>query len=136
MVLAGAALILPAFVRWCRRGRRRWLARLLGRRNPTQRAQSAVLWGCGGLMTLAHIVVHRYYMLVTFPFEYLWLARLALARRRQRTRAILAGLVVAQLIVSVGLLVYVHQNGGAPQGDYGVSFSAQERAQAHPLELH
>lgn len=83
----------------------------------------------GLLMTLSGVLVHRHYLIVTFPFEWLWLAGIGLAGGVRGRRA-LAVLWVLQLLLSVALLCYLHVNGGAPGGDYGVSYQRQAHAPA------
>ena len=77
------------------------------------------------LMTLSTIVVHRYYLLVTFPLDLVLLARLALLPGERLGRRLLATLVVLQLAVSATFLWVIHREGGARDGDYGPSFRQQ-----------
>ena len=87
-------------------------------------AQNAALWGYGLVMTFATIHIYRFYLLVTFPFEFLWLARLGLSDR-ERGRLVLGLMVSFQLFISGAFLYYIHVNGGAVHGDYGRSFRCQ-----------
>lgn len=75
----------------------------------------------GVVLTLAGIEVHRHYLLVTFPLEFVGLALLVL-RFAPRPRTVLAGLCVLQLGLSATFLHYIHVNGGAPYGDYGRAY--------------
>jgi hypothetical protein len=68
--------------------------------------------------------VARHYLIVAFPLNLLWLARLALIRPVSGRRALLV-VGAAQLVIALSFLTYVHTYGGAPDGDYGVSYSRQ-----------
>lgn len=100
--------------------------------------RNAALFGYGLTITLATIVVHRYYLIITFPLEFVWLAQLALlsgleAKRPGallRGRQALATLLVAQLLISITFLGYIHVNQGSPQGDYGPSYQSQKRVKS------
>lgn len=80
----------------------------------------ATLIGVGVLMTLEGTRVYAHYLVVLFPFIHLWLAM-----KLYRHRRTLLGVALAQLFISVVFLVYVHQHGGVPEGDYGVAFRKQ-----------
>jgi hypothetical protein len=125
-LLALAVLILGPALR-----RPRSLTGILrGDGGPTALTRTAALWGYGLLITAATIVVHRYYLIITFPLEFLWLAHLALRGgfwSERRGRDLLALSFVLQLLLSASFLGYIHVNGGAPLGDYGVAYSAQGR---------
>ncbi len=118
---------------WRRRGEQR-RPRL---HDSTALAIGAAMWGFGILLTLCGVRIHRHYLLVSFPLEFLWLARMALPpapcpRDVQRQgRAALAALVVLELALSASFLGYLHVNGGAPRGDYGIAYGAQ-RPEADP----
>ena len=84
---------------------------------------AAYLWGCGIMITAAGIVIQRHYLLVAFPLLSIWLGRL-LAGDRPRGTKMFGVIWSAQLVVSALLLYYIHVNGGAPNGDYGISYSA------------
>jgi len=83
----------------------------------------AAFAGFGALLTLSGVFVHRHYLIVTFPLEWLMLALLAL-RYTPRPRVILSLLWVAQLALSLTFLHYIHVNHGAPGGDYGKVYRA------------
>src|SRR5207237_6254756 len=84
----------------------------------------AALVGYGMLITWAGVVVWRHYLIVTFPLEWLSLAYLAL-RHLRRPRLALGAVWVVQLCLSLTFLEYIHENGGAPGGDYGPAYSHQ-----------
>ena len=103
-------------------------------RVPTVMAQDMALWGYGALLTLTLTPIHCHYMIIAYPLEFIWLARMALGGRPDRSsramagRALLAGICVVQLLLSASLLGYVHVK-QTIHGDYGTVYRAQvERA--------
>jgi hypothetical protein len=56
-----------------------------------------------------------------------WFAWIALVGGGRRARRWLAVLVVANLALSAGFLHYIHVHGGAPRGDYGVTWRMQDQ---------
>jgi hypothetical protein len=97
---------------------------LTGRSSFSNTSVLPAFLGMGVLLTLAHVPIHRHYMIVTFPLEFVWLAGLGLLRPRWGRWA-LGVLWAAQLLISVQFLDYIHRNHGAPGGDYGVTYEAQ-----------
>ena len=86
-------------------------------------AITAALWGCGLLLTLTTVNIRRYYMMVTFPLEFVWLIFLVFRERpAANARALLAVLWVAQLFISANFVGYIHVNEGSLQGDYGPAY--------------
>jgi hypothetical protein len=89
---------------------------------------NAALWGYGLCLTLSLLPIHRHYMIVTYPIEMLWLARLALELpRKQNGRRFLGILWVAQLLISISFLGYIHVNQGSRGGEYGKTYAAQPK---------
>jgi hypothetical protein len=131
-LLAGYVLTLLRAVRLCWRRRRRLVQRWIGRESPTAFTLAAAWWGFGGLLTLSTLPVYRHYLLLLFPLEFVWLARLVLPDKEEGAaslklrRTALVCLCVAEFLLSVCLLGYLHVNGGAPGGDYGTAYSVQE----------
>lgn len=80
----------------------------------------ATLFGVGVLMTLSGIRVYAQYLIVLFPFLHLWLAM-----KLYGQKGTLLAVTLAQIFISVVFLIYVHQNGGVPEGDYGTAFRGQ-----------
>jgi hypothetical protein len=107
-----------------------WITWILVRTfNPTLRPQSdiamgqnAAWWLPGIFMTLMNLQIRRYYLQVVFPWDFIWLSRIAL-RRPTSGRRCLAMLWFFQLIISAGFVHYIHVHHGAPQGDYGDGYS-------------
>jgi hypothetical protein len=132
--LVGARALASAY-RALRRNKWALKSTLTGRESETAFAQSAAGLGYGGLITASTVLVRRYYLIVTFPLQWVWLSRLSLSDPRpaaqRRGRAALALLWLAHLFISIQFLRFVHTNGGSEKGDYGTSY----RSQVHRLEL-
>jgi hypothetical protein len=125
LVLYAAVLVIfwvGARAVWARRSE--WKTLWIGRGSESAFTVSAALWGFGILLTLAMMGVARHYLIVAFPLNVLWLARLALARPAVGRRALLL-VGAAQMAIALAFLSYVHRYGGAPDGDYGVAYSRQ-----------
>jgi hypothetical protein len=100
---------------------------------PTAFTLGAALLGFGLLLTLSGCPLHRHYMIVLFPLESLWVARLALtpaagsATPPRLGRTLLLVLWTAQCLISAGFLTYVHDRQHL-DGEYGVPYGAQRMA--------
>lgn len=137
--LAHAALLGATLVLWIQALRSH--AHLLKRKatwigtlgnDDTLFLQNAQLLGSGLLMVLPTFMIRRYYMAATYPWEFIFLARIAfLGRSEQAARRWLTVLFVGQLLVSTFFVHYLWVNDGAPRGDYGVSYRAQMRTVGH-----
>ncbi len=101
---------------------------LMGRSSDTAFVQNAFFWGAGILMTVTGVVIRRYYMMATFPLEFVWLTRAAGTVRNPRK--LLAGLCLMEFLISAAFVGYVHVNDGAPQGDYGVAYHVTKNRDA------
>lgn len=105
---------------------RREAASGLRRWPETALAVNAALWGFGIALTLTGVNIRRYYMMIAFPLDFVWLAGLALSDPRlPRARRRLAALWVAELLISTLFVSYVHLNQGSLQGDYGEAYHVQ-----------
>lgn len=96
-------------------------ARFIGRESETAFLLNSVCWGCGILLTLTGVVIRRYYMAVTFPFEFIFLIRCAQADTPWGKR-LLTCLWICEALISAHFVGYIHVNEGAPQGDYGPAY--------------
>jgi hypothetical protein len=103
---------------------------VLGDRSDTSILLAAALVGMGALMTLPSISIHRHYMLALFPLPYVWTARMAL--RGPDGERWLRMLFGGALVISLGILSFVHANGGAD--GFGKSWAAQQRDGTSPEE--
>jgi hypothetical protein len=100
-------------------------------RTQTALTLGAAFWGFGALLTFSGLPIHRHYMIIAYPFELLWLARLALgsgASDPRVGRVFLAALVAIQLSITIGFLDYIHVHEGAPGQEYGIAYGARVRA--------
>lgn len=77
------------------------------------------------LLTVTTIRLHRHYLLILFPLSYVLLAYVLLSHKRGAR--VLGGMIVAQLALSVLFLTFIHENDGALDGDYGITWSAAGR---------
>ncbi|NER24440.1 MAG: hypothetical protein F6J96_27795 [Symploca sp. SIO1C2] len=82
----------------------------------------ALAFGVGGAFTLARVNVHSHYIAIVFPFAYIWLAQLY-----QNRVKLLMAIVLAQLLISVTFLNFIHRTGGTPFGEtvYGITYRVQ-----------
>ncbi len=88
---------------------------------------------CGLLLTVTGVNIRRYYMVVTFPLEFVTLALLAL--RLPRGRCFLAAIWAAELAISAGFVHYIHVNQGAIEGDYGQAYHLIKKLNRPPTPL-
>jgi hypothetical protein len=102
-------------------------------RTDSQLALIAGFWGFGLLLTLSTVAIRRYYMMVSFPLEFVWLTHLALNWARgnhRRAGRLLLALWAGELFISACFVGYVHVNEGATQGDYGDAYHVVMRKRA------
>jgi hypothetical protein len=97
-----------------------------GDSTDTSLAIHSILFGTGILMSLS-VPVFRHYLIMSFPLEWVWLSRLGLRDSRWGGRYLMM-IWMAQLLISISFLVYLHTNHGAPGGDYGVAYQFQTQA--------
>ncbi|HVS51216.1 MAG TPA: hypothetical protein VHD62_02580 [Opitutaceae bacterium] len=138
VALAALALLLIWFVTrfvfslW--RGRREWRARFSecwGISRESSHLLNAGFVAYGVLLSLPALGLYRHYLLIAFPLTYLWLAAIALAPaslNSSRNEKLLVVALALNLFVSVELFSFLRANGGAPHGDFGVSWRAQGAA--------
>jgi hypothetical protein len=101
-----------------------WRETLLGVEARTQQLLMAGLLGTGILLVAAGFPIHRHYLIVTFPLQWLWVTRQLRSTTRHWNR-VLTVVWLSELVISSSFLFYVHVHGGAITGDYGVAFSRQ-----------
>jgi hypothetical protein len=129
LATTGAGLLLRGAYRlWQQRSR--WADVLIGRDSHTAFTQNAMLLGFGLVFTASLLPIHRHYLGLTFPLVFVWLVHLVLGKPEQpgtrldRPRLCLLGLCVAELLISVSFLGYVHGH-STLHGDYGTPYRAQ-----------
>ena len=105
-----------------------WEKRQIIDRSETGLLLGATLIAMGAMMTLPSISIHRHYMFAIFPLPYVWVARAAL--RKPGGEKWLAVLFGGTLVVTAGLLSFIHDNDGAR--DFGKSLEAQVRDGTSP----
>jgi hypothetical protein len=128
--VASFAIAAPIVAPWALALARDLRARRLPQRlracSETAFTEGAALGIFGLLLTATFVTVFRHYLIVAFPLPWVWLARLTL--RRRHGRALLTGLWIAQLVISLSYLEYIHVHHGAPGGDYGTGYKWQADA--------
>jgi hypothetical protein len=108
--------------------RRAWISRRSAAApvGSTGQALRAVWIGYGALITLSGALLYRHYLVITFPFEWIAVASMALAAGGRWTK-VLPVLWGCQLVMTIAFLVYVHVHHGA-LGDYGIGLRWQTAA--------
>ncbi len=131
-IVGGIALLMlgrAGISLWRRRDQ--WRDCWIGRESASAFTQNAALWGFGLLLTLSSFSIHRHYMIVLFPLEFLWVARLALATGGEHARSVRVGRVLlmslwlAQFCISANMLAYVHTRQNFAGTEYGIPYGAQ-----------
>lgn len=102
-----------------------WRNVVRGGASDTALLLAATLGGMGVLMTLPSIPIHRQYMLATFPLQYVFVARVALARGTRHGEKLLAALLVGTAIVSFGFLSFLRTTGESEES--GKTYATQLR---------
>lgn len=92
-----------------------WRNLLTGRRSDTTLIIQAASVAFGLFLTAPGTYIYRHYLIVAWVLPFLWIAWLALLWPRWGRR-LLAILCVAQALLSVQYLTYIHANHGAPRG--------------------
>jgi len=80
----------------------------------------ALAFGVGGVFTLSGVNVQPYYIIVVFPFLYIWLALCY-----QNQVKLLTTIALVQLFITFTFLVFIHRTGGFPGPGYGVVYRLQ-----------
>ncbi len=97
-----------------------------GRGSSTDAAIHAAQWGYGGLVLSKTFYVFRHYLIISGILSLAWLARTVLREWPERWRhKVLAALWLLQLGITIFLLIFLHDNGGAPGAEYGHSYRWQ-----------
>ncbi|HXB12442.1 MAG TPA: hypothetical protein VNZ45_10675, partial [Bacteroidia bacterium] len=80
----------------------------------------SILLGLGIFMTFSGLWIYQHYLIIVFPFTYIFMAKIF-----QNRKNLFTFLVFAQLLIAVNFLVYIHTHNGVKDGDYGVTYRAQ-----------
>jgi len=94
--------------------------RLIMNLNITDFFLLSILLGLGIFMTLAGITIHPHYLIVAFPFPFIFLAKMVYPRKK-----LFIWVLISQLFLTITFLFYIHINEGAPEGDYGKTYKSQ-----------
>jgi len=78
------------------------------------------LFSLGILMGFSGVKIRPHYLIIAYPFIFLYIVKLLFPYKK-----ILAVLVVVQLLISICFFTFIHQNGGAENGDYGKAYHLQ-----------
>ena len=130
--LAHGIMALTCLWIFCRGIKSLWLNRsqlagcLIGCSSSTLFLQNAGFLVAGILMTLTGVTIRRYYMAITFPFEFILMTRMA-QPQNSRGKSLLITLWVCQIFISANFITYIHVNHGSITGDYGIGYQAQKR---------
>ncbi len=132
LVMFGAGLLVVSRgLAGLARRRGQWWEWWTGRESATAFTQSAALWGFGIIFTATLLPIHRHYLVITFPLMFLWVARSALVAEAGRPmlgiggRPLLATLCLAQFLVSLSFLGFIHSLQGPLQAEYGTPYRVQ-----------
>ncbi len=120
-VVGRSALLL---IHELRSRKRSWKQVISGKDDQTALIQQSALAGYGTMITATRLPIYRHYILVTYPLEFVWLARQALRPGLRLGRVLLITILICHAFITACLLGFVHVNGGATQGDYGKSYRA------------
>lgn len=77
----------------------------------------ALAFGVGGVFTLSGVTVQPYYIIIVFPFLYIWLALVY----KNKTR-LLTTITLVQLFITLTFLTFIHRTGGMPGRGYGIVY--------------
>lgn len=102
------------------RKERRLTSRLIIKGSMTEFYLLATLFSLGILMSFSGVKIRPHYLIIAYPFLFIYIAKLLFSHKR-----ILAVLIAVQLFISICFLTFIHMNGGAEQGDYGKAYHLQ-----------
>lgn len=81
----------------------------------------SVLFGLGVFMNFSGIITFQHYLIVGFPFSYLFLSKILFPKKK-----LLITVIAAQAIITITFLFYVHIHNGVLTGDYGKTYQSQQ----------
>jgi len=71
-------------------------------------------------MTLSGTTINPHYLICAFPFQYIFLAKIL-----EKHRRLFRSVIMAQMIITITFLVFIHTHNGAIHGDYGKTYHSQ-----------
>jgi hypothetical protein len=83
----------------------------------------------GLLLTAAGVQVYAHYLIVWSPLLHVLAVWLVF-----RHRPLLLALCAGQLALTASFLLFIHQQGGVPDSDYGTAYRSQSAEQRRPLD--
>ena len=81
----------------------------------------SVLIGLGVFMNFSGIITFQHYLIVGFPFSYLFLSKILIRKKK-----LLISVIAAQAFITIAFLFYVHLHNGIITGDYGKTYQSQQ----------
>jgi hypothetical protein len=119
-------------IMWAQKGQ--WKMMFIGVHSESALMLGAALYGYGLLLAFSSFRLPPHYLIVVFPMQYVGLCRLVLGGGtdsigRDTGRVLLLTLCIVEFLTAVLFLYYIHVNGGAPGGDYGLSYKVRYAAQ-------
>jgi len=99
---------------------KQFLAILTSNQSTTNFYLVSILLGLGIIMNFSGVFIPQHYLIVAFPFTYIFMAKIF-----QRKRKLFLGIIFAQLLLTVSFMIYIHTHNGAKDGDYGVTYREQ-----------
>ncbi|NVN94223.1 MAG: hypothetical protein HXX18_02945 [Bacteroidetes bacterium] len=77
----------------------------------------AILLGLGIIMTFSCIWIQPHYLIIAFPFPYIFVMRMLYPRKKMMITAL-----ILQLILSIVFFSFIHQTHGTDNSDYGKTY--------------
>lgn len=78
------------------------------------------LVGLGLVMGFSGVTIHEHYMIIAYPFVYIWLAKIFINYKK-----LFLTIIFLQAFITFNFLFFIHLNHGSEKGDYGMSYSRQ-----------
>ncbi len=97
--------------------------RLLFKSNSTEFYLLSTFFSLGILMGFSGVKIRPHYLIIAYPFIFLYIVKLLFSHKK-----ILTVLIAVQLMISICFFTFIHQNGGAENGDYGKAYHLQTEA--------
>ena len=77
----------------------------------------AILLGLGIIMTLSCIWIQPHYLIIAFPFPYIFVMRMFYPRKK-----LMMATLILQLLLSIAFFSFIHQTQGTENSDYGKTY--------------
>jgi hypothetical protein len=81
----------------------------------------SILLGLGIFLNFSGVYIYHHYLIIGFPFAYIFLAKVLMPYKK-----LLLSVIIAQLIITISFLIFVHIHDGVIKGDYGRSYISQD----------